>query len=115
MTLFRWLRRSFGKSPPARGRKPRRPAPRLEYLEDRTLFAVRALSSAAAGLLSDAAAGNVYNPASVSKDGRFAVYTDTAANLAPGQVMDSTTFADVFLFDRATGKTTLVSHAVDST
>src|SRR5262245_39712137 len=96
-------------------RKPLRAQLTFETLEDRTLLSVAAVSLTATGLLSDTAAGNVQGPASVSQDGRYVVYTNSAANLAPGQTMDSKTAYSVFLFDRATGTTTLVSHAFDST
>ncbi|HZT78596.1 MAG TPA: hypothetical protein VFA26_00120, partial [Gemmataceae bacterium] len=113
MALFRWPRpwspKAFAR--PARRRPTRRRASlRLECLESRTLFAVNALSLAANGLVSDTAAGNVQGPASVSGDGRYVVYTSSAANLAPNQVMDSKSALNVFLYDRATGQTTLVSH-----
>src|SRR5262249_9525516 len=118
MKLFPRLRPWFGKRPtarPAAPRQPRRPHLRMEYLEDRTLFAANAVSLAATPLLSDTAAGNVQGPGSVSSNGRYVVYTDTAANLAAGQVMNSETSSSVFLFDRSTGKTTLVSHAYNNT
>jgi hypothetical protein len=82
----------------------------LELLEDRTLLSVSALSLADPTLYSDTAAGNVQGPASVSKDGRYLVYTSTAANQAAGQAMDSKSVSNVFLYDRSTGATTLVSH-----
>jgi uncharacterized repeat protein (TIGR01451 family) len=88
----------------------RRLRPTLEDLENRVLPAVQAVSLADPSMLSDTAAGNVQGQASVSKDGRYVVYTDTAANLASGQVVNSKSAADVYLFDRATGTTTLVSH-----
>jgi len=88
--------------------------PGLETLEDRVVPAVQALSLADTTMLSDTAAGNVQGPASVSKDGRYAVFTDSAANLSASQAMNSKTASDVFLFDRSTGTTTLVSHAAGS-
>ncbi len=47
---------------------------------------------------------------SISADGRFVAFSGSATNLAPG---DSNGFADVFVHDRQSGQTTLVS--VDST
>src|SRR5262249_54317956 len=114
---FSRLRPWSAKKQPARPtarRQPRRPELRIEYLEDRTLFAVNAASLAANPLISDTAAGNVQGAPSVSKDGRYVVYTDTAANLVSGQVTDSRTASDVFLLDRTTGTTKLVSHAYAS-
>jgi Tol biopolymer transport system component len=46
----------------------------------------------------------------LSTHGRFLAYTSTATDLVPGQV-EGNNSADVFLFDRATGANTLVSHA----
>jgi hypothetical protein len=94
-----------------RERGKRRCSPTLETLEDRVVPAVQAASLADTTMLSDTAAGNVQGPSSVSKDGRYVVYSSSAANLVSGQVMDSKSAADVFLYDRATGTTTLVSHA----
>jgi Tol biopolymer transport system component len=46
----------------------------------------------------------------VSSDGRFSVFTSTAANLVAGQV-DGNGGSDVFLYDHTAGTVTLVSHA----
>ncbi len=45
----------------------------------------------------------------ISADGRYAVYSSQSSTLVPGQI-DPTATQDVFLFDRSTGTTTLVSH-----
>ncbi|HEY2737205.1 MAG TPA: hypothetical protein VGK45_02305, partial [Thermoanaerobaculia bacterium] len=45
----------------------------------------------------------------ISADGRYAVYSSQSTTLVPGQI-DLTATQDVFLFDRSTGTTTLVSH-----
>jgi len=45
-----------------------------------------------------------------SADGRYVVFQSDAPNLAPGQI-DTNFFYDVFLRDRVTGTTTLISHA----
>src|SRR5207302_1547860 len=66
--------------------------------------------------------GNVTAAPSASANGRYLVYTDTAANLSntdangnPAlQAMDSISASNIFLFDRQSGKTTLVSHAASS-
>ena len=49
----------------------------------------------------------------VSADGRFVVYSSSAALVVSGQV-DTNGVSDVFLFDRLTGTTVLVSHAAGS-
>jgi Tol biopolymer transport system component len=61
---------------------------------------------------SDTAAGTS-RPVSFSADGRYLVFLSDAPNLVPGQV-DYNLSDDVFLYDRATGTTTLVSHAAAS-
>ncbi len=48
-------------------------------------------------------------PSSLSADGRYVVFTSTAAHLVSGQV-DTNGSLDVFLFDKATLATTLVSR-----
>ncbi|HSF42469.1 MAG TPA: hypothetical protein VLT87_21880, partial [Thermoanaerobaculia bacterium] len=50
------------------------------------------------------------NPVSLSADGRFAVFTSAASDLVAGGT-DTNGSLDVFLHDRASGITTLVSHA----
>ncbi|HKV11863.1 MAG TPA: hypothetical protein VJ725_27200 [Thermoanaerobaculia bacterium] len=52
------------------------------------------------------------NP-SISADGRFVVFTSAAIDLVPGQVAPKRR-EDVFLWDRVTGTTELVSHAAGS-
>ncbi|MBI5606907.1 MAG: FG-GAP repeat protein [Deltaproteobacteria bacterium] len=54
---------------------------------------------------------NSYSP-SISGDGRFVAFTSTAANLVPG---DKNSGSDIFVHDRQTGQTTLVSVASDGT
>jgi Tol biopolymer transport system component len=49
----------------------------------------------------------------VSGDGRWVAFADFAANLVTGQV-EANTGPDVFLFDRTTGESILVSHAASS-
>lgn len=58
------------------------------------------------------ATGNSGLPA-LSADGRWVAFTSDAPNLVPGQV-DGNFFPDVFLLDRLTGTTTLVTHAAGS-
>src|SRR5712664_1797110 len=54
-------------------------------------------------------------PAEPSADGRFVVYSSTATNIVPGQQQDPNSNGNVFLYDRLSQTTTLVSHASDST
>ncbi|MFL5330334.1 MAG: hypothetical protein ACJ8C4_15645 [Gemmataceae bacterium] len=49
-----------------------------------------------------------------SADGRYIVYTSAATNLVPGQ-QSGEQMENVFLTDRVSGTTVLVSHAYDST
>jgi hypothetical protein len=58
---------------------------------------------------SQSAAGGV-TARTISADGRFTVFTSTAANLVTGQ-SDDNQGSDVFLYDRTAGTVTLVSHA----
>src|SRR5262249_40939838 len=63
------------------------------------------------------AAGGFVDPAPyalgalTSDDGRFTVFTSAAANLVMGS-SDSNAGSDVFLYDRLSGTTTIVSHAL---
>jgi Tol biopolymer transport system component len=98
---------------------PRTPRPRaagrlvVERLEDRTLPALLApLTNFSPALPPSDSAGGAAQALN-SADGRFTVYTSTAANLVPGQV-DTAVASNVFLYDRQTGTTTLVSHTPGS-
>jgi Tol biopolymer transport system component len=51
------------------------------------------------------------NPA-ISADGRYILYTSAASNLVPGQMQ--TNGVNVYLYDRVTNSSVLVSHAVGS-
>lgn len=72
---------------------------------------------ATAGTLSATAEGGTDDllvlPPGVSADGRWIAFTSHARNLVPGQ-QDVTAGRDVFLHDRQTGTTVLVSHAFGS-
>ncbi|HBL25438.1 MAG TPA: hypothetical protein DD490_01225 [Acidobacteria bacterium] len=48
--------------------------------------------------------------AALSADGRWAAFTNLSSNLVPGQIDSATPFSDVFLWDRLTDTTILVSH-----
>jgi Tol biopolymer transport system component len=90
------------------------------FLVDRTMGTTTLVSRAAGqtvvtgdGWSSDAA---------ISADGNYVVFTSIARNLVPGQIDTNTEDfggfeipgRDVFLYDRAAGTTTLVSHAAGS-
>jgi Tol biopolymer transport system component len=70
-----------------------------------------ALASHAAS--SPHAARNAFYPA-LSADGRYVAFTSLADDLVAGQVDGAEPTEDVFLYDRESGTTTLVSHAASS-
>jgi Tol biopolymer transport system component len=81
------------------------------FVYDRTTGEV-SLVSHAAGSPMQPAAGDSWN-AVVSRDGRFVLFTSFATDLVAGQ-SDTAGSLDVFLHDRVTGETVLVSHASGS-
>ena len=61
-----------------------------------------------------ATTGNVSSSSgsvALSDDAAYAVFTSGATNLVPGQVDSTSTWFDAFLYERATGTVTLLSHA----
>ncbi|HEX6899447.1 MAG TPA: hypothetical protein VF789_07035 [Thermoanaerobaculia bacterium] len=86
------------------------------FLYDQALKSTTLVSRSAASPLQ---AGNGGSWAGlISADGRFIAFFSQASDLVPGQI-DSPTSPilvglDVFLYDRVTGQTTLVSHAAGS-
>ena len=52
-------------------------------------------------------------PTIFSADGRYLVFVSTATDLTTAPTTSTNSSRDVFLRDRSTGTTTLVSHAVD--
>jgi Tol biopolymer transport system component len=55
--------------------------------------------------------------AAISRDGRYVVFVSTAGDLVPGQrgqFPNGNLFGNIFLYDRLTGTTELVSHASSS-
>src|SRR5436305_14300808 len=85
-------------------------APRLQALENR-LVPTGTVSLISQSYPSQSAAGGVWNtPPSVSDDGRFIAFASDAKNLVAGQI-DTNNSSDVFLYDRLSKATTLVSHA----
>jgi Tol biopolymer transport system component len=88
---------------------PDGPAQVRLYLYDRVSGNTTLVSSSAAFEASLCGGCGVLNSA-ISADGRFVAYTSPAPDLVPGQ-QDGNEVNDVFLYDRTTGKTVLVSHA----
>ncbi|HEV2845155.1 MAG TPA: hypothetical protein VG477_09945, partial [Thermoanaerobaculia bacterium] len=95
------------------------------FLYDQTLKTTTLVSRSAA---SPRRAGNGFSaPAMISADGRFVVFYSQASDLVPGQVdtppqssqiglppVPGSGLLDVFLFDRTTGTTALLSHTAGS-
>jgi hypothetical protein len=79
--------------------------PRFESLEDRTTPAVDLVSKSVFPNLNVTAGGNI-SVNSVSEDGRYAVFTSAAGNLAAN---DANATNDVFLYDANSGSVTLIS------
>jgi Tol biopolymer transport system component len=79
------------------------------FLYDRAAAVSRAVSLHAPGLASLTPLGASRMP-SVSGDGRFVAFVSDAVGLFPGHV-DSNGSADVFLYDRVSKKTVLVSRS----
>ncbi|HEX4959275.1 MAG TPA: hypothetical protein VF173_00455 [Thermoanaerobaculia bacterium] len=86
------------------------------YLYDRVLKKTTLVSHTASSPLEAANAGSGLPV--ISADGHYVVYLSEATNLVPGQVDEepggNAIADDVFLYDRLTGQTTLVSRAADS-
>ncbi|HXU31207.1 MAG TPA: hypothetical protein VN851_11565, partial [Thermoanaerobaculia bacterium] len=78
------------------------------FLWDRTTGGT-VLVSHAAGMAAKTGAGPSFAPV-VSADGRYVAFISFAPDLVAGQI-ESMGQADVFLWDRTTGTTVLVSHA----
>ncbi|WP_172384181.1 PD40 domain-containing protein [Streptomyces sp. MNP-20] len=90
--------------------RPEGPAPKSGhnvFLYDREAQRMRLVSAAADGTPADGDSDDV----SLSRTGRYAVFTSAATNLDPGNDGDSST--DVFLKDMQTGEVTLVSVETD--
>jgi Tol biopolymer transport system component len=84
---------------------------RRVFLFDRATAAVTLVSHAAAS--PDRGADGPSGGAGISSDGRWIAFRSTANDLVPGQI-DHNGRTDLFLYDRATGRTALVSHAASS-
>ena len=70
------------------------------------LISIGQADSSAAGSPADGSSGDP----SISADGRWVVFSSTASNLAPGDTND---LLDVFVHDRQTGRTALVSMSTN--
>jgi Tol biopolymer transport system component len=78
------------------------------FVHDREIGATARVSVSSAGVQGNRSSCNP----SISADGRFVTFDSEATNLVVG---DATLSADVFVHDRQTGETTLVSVASDGT
>src|SRR6476469_1450762 len=78
---------------------------RIEALEDRRLLSVSLASQGPGGVPAAIPGVPAANPA-ISDDGRFVVFASSASNLVAG---DDNNVADIFVRDRTSGTTTLVS------
>ncbi len=80
------------------------------FVRDRVSGAVTRVSVNTAGTQADHDSAASASAAAISADGRFAVFTSDAFNLAPSDWNDA---SDVFVHDVSLGTTTLVSVALD--
>jgi hypothetical protein len=112
MTWNRWLLALQRRVRPTR--RPRRLT--LEALEDRSLFAVQVLSTAVAVPTTTANGQSEVGPMhSISDDGRYTVFVSTATNLVANQgTTASQTIRNVYLYDKTSNATTLLSHQAGS-
>jgi Tol biopolymer transport system component/fibronectin type 3 domain-containing protein len=82
-------------------------------LEERTLPTIQAVSLATPSLIPDTGSGDSQLTQTIapsqSADGRYTVFSSTAQNLTPNQT-HKLGEGNVFLYDRVTGTTTLISH-----
>jgi hypothetical protein len=77
----------------------------VERLEDRFTPAIQAVSASNPAILNNSVPGTLSSQ-SVSDDGNLLVYASTQDNVVPN---DTNGVSDVFLYNRATGTTTLIS------
>ena len=80
------------------------------FLYDRVSAAVTLVSSSELLASGHGSSDFGVTTAAISADGRFIAFASTAPDLVPGQ-QDDNQGADVFLYDRTTRQTALVSHA----
>src|SRR5438132_608643 len=81
----------------------------VELLEDRTLLSVQPVTLADPSLFGLSPSGTSSQP-SISADGQLVVFQSDAANIAAN---DFNGASDVFLYNRGTGQTTLLSVSAD--
>src|SRR5438105_5679212 len=112
--LRKWAARYFRTNKPEDWRQSRANVfrPVVEQLECRQLPSTVVPISLANGGPSVTPNGDSIDPR-VSADGRFIGFTSHATNIIPSQT-DTNAARDVFLYDRLTGTTVLVSHTSDS-
>lgn len=79
------------------------------FLYDRTARSFTLVSHSTAGPLTEGNERSIHPV--LSADGRYVLFLSRATNLVPGQVEASDDSYDVFLYDRVTSVTSLVSHA----
>src|ERR1043165_4951882 len=99
-------------------RNRQRYRPILESLEDRTLFSVNVISTAAVSSgppLATATGQSEADPVhSISANGRYVVFSSNATDLVFGQQNPYPNAVNVFLHDNQSGTTTLISHQAGS-
>src|SRR3954468_16866732 len=95
----------------SRRHRHHRPTPTfVEALETRRLLTATLASVNPAGI----GAGDAQSiDPTISTDGRFVVFASNGADLVPGFADSNGAGTDVFLRDRQTGTTTLISHDSD--
>ena len=79
------------------------------YVHDRSTGITERVSVSSDGAQGNGESGGD-GPPSISADGRFVAFSSDATNLVPG---DTNSFGDIFVHDRETGQTELVSVAPD--
>src|SRR5436309_5037603 len=114
--LQKWAARYFRANKPEGWRHSRANVfrPVVEQLECRQLLSTVFPISLANGGPSVTPNGDSSIAPTVSADGRFIGFTSQATNIVPGQT-DTNGARDVFLYDRLTGTTVLVTHTSNST
>jgi hypothetical protein len=114
-----WWRRLRSVRSTTRARSTPHPSLTLEALECRDVPAVTLVSAADPSFMSSSSTANGQSETSpvdsLSADGRYLVYISTGYNLVPNQTRNnSTTTQNVYLYDTATGTSTLISHDASS-
>ena len=84
------------------------------FLYSRLTKTTTLVSHAAADVSATAAGRSGIGVPQISADGRFIAYSSTAMDLVPGFVDGNGTTADIYVYDRLTNASTLVSRAAGS-